>query len=36
MYNKFIEYLDYNEVLDSKFIKKFNDKYIEENNLGNY
>jgi hypothetical protein len=36
MYSKFLEYKNYNEVLDSKFIKKFNDNYIEENNLGNY
>jgi hypothetical protein len=36
MVDKYYEYLEYNEILDSKFIKKFNDKFINDNNLGNY
>ena len=28
MVDKYYEYLEYNEILDSKFIKKFNDKFI--------
>ena len=36
MVDKYHEYLEYNEILDSKFIKKFNDKFINDNNLGNY
>ena len=36
MVDKYNEYLEYNEILDSKFIKKFNDKFVNDNNLGNY